>query len=784
MRARMKMVMAGLVVVAGMTGWVQGTVSARAAVGDSMATVLNTAPQGLPINADGYFTEGTNSKSTAANEASISNVTTPGVEDTQAVQISNSASLNSWGSIWSKGAYFDLDKNQYLSAWIYASKGSENDGPADGMAIVLQNGGTNAYSGTGEALGAWGMDNTQTTKDIASTIAAGAIQNSWALEFDTNVNNYDPSSGSTIIGNSSWTPGDAGEFDLGNNSTVQNGGTTAQNVAIAGQHIASGYPGDSSYYVPKTQSTGVIFGKTYYYYELKHDGLLQQGSTSFIADGAWHHVTLEYTAPTDPTATDAAGSMKYTYNDKNPDTGAATPSSARSATVPINFSEFHFSNSDHDVYWGFTGSTGASSENALVDFEQVPGQVRVNAGATLTKITDKSKDTGTTINSGDTVSGGSTVKLEYDFNWADGDKDWTGVNATLNIPDGIKLTSGTYQRDDDSAATKISDLTESSGKLKVAMGDSGMTLLSGTDATDDKQTSGKIVLYGTVDNSGTTTSSDAKVSQIIGTNALTQATTPQFNIQQSTIGVNIDSETSTLNVNKGDDATVKGTIDLADATTKASDISLAATLDGSDADIKNLTIADDGTASRAFSFTVPASELTTAGNHDLSLTASTGGTDSDPATATITVGDLTFGDVDTTMTFPTTFLTGSSQTLNRDSTAFNLDVADSRTANSPWYLYATAQPMTTDSATDTGQYTLDGALIYTDADNNTSTLSSTNPVLIDSGTASGSSDGTVTTTNAANDWQSDTGIRLRVNSGAVVGSYTGEIDWDLVNAPK
>ncbi|MCF7523200.1 hypothetical protein L3X07_07420 [Levilactobacillus brevis] len=37
-----------------------------------------------------------------------------------------------------------------------------------------------------------------------------------------------------------------------------------------------------------------------------------------MADGKWHHLSIDYTAAT----SSKDGVMKYTYNDKNPDTGA------------------------------------------------------------------------------------------------------------------------------------------------------------------------------------------------------------------------------------------------------------------------------------------------------------------------------------------------------------------------------------------------------------------------------------------------------------------------------
>ena len=89
------------------------------------------------------------------------------------------------GAIWSNlegGNYVDITKKQTMSMWMYFGPKKHTDGKdfGDGMAFVLQKSsdGANAIAhdgssiGTGESLGAWGVDDnvdTSTTAGIAAT---------------------------------------------------------------------------------------------------------------------------------------------------------------------------------------------------------------------------------------------------------------------------------------------------------------------------------------------------------------------------------------------------------------------------------------------------------------------------------------------------------------------------------------------------------------------------------------------------------------------------------------
>jgi len=272
------------------------------------------------------------------------------------------------------------------------------------MAFVLQNGSTSVTPdyGTvsaGETLGVWGVD-TAGTNNQPATVSGKAIPNSWALEFDTYLNNTTTFDGT----------GQASSFDADTS-----GGT------LANPHIASNYPGDAGSYTMQKKSNGAIFfPKTRYYATLNHKGVLQGSDFRYLADGNWHHLTIHYNHTTK--------AMTYTFNDKNPDTGVSQ--TGQSATVTLDPTKFK--SSTGKLRWGFTSSTGYYWEPNLVAFEKIPDLVNADATVTMTDVT-KNKP----INAGDTINGNDHVKLAYQLDYKSGSTDWEDIVADLDLPTGL-----------------------------------------------------------------------------------------------------------------------------------------------------------------------------------------------------------------------------------------------------------------------------------------------------------------------------------------------------------
>ncbi|WP_341780135.1 hypothetical protein [Levilactobacillus sp. HBUAS70063] len=781
--------------VAGLGLWSVRPASANSTVFSTGTAALAGAPQGVDLQNGldaNYFTiDKTVDTATGDNSAALVSAHSPAGTGNSAIQISKAGVQNSWGAIWSTDQTFDLSKPETASMWIYASgEGTSNVG--DGMAFVLQNGTTDAYSGSGQSMGVWGV-----ADSLFANVnpASSAIQNSWALEFDTYPNDDIPKRGTYLGSLIGWT---SSSYDFFNSSPSSYdvsgpGDSPSDQSQITDTHIASNYPGATDTYTgtsvygngaelsPLTGNK-IAHKDYFYYYNLQHEGLLDEGATGGngnISDHRWHHITVSYTPPT---TSGGKGSMTYTYNDKNPDTGLPQKSTDY-ATVPIDLSKFNLSADQTKVRWGFTGSTGTYSENNLVIFDQIPGEAQTAASATM-QTKDNAGDYTNTVSDGDSVSGDSDVKLTYTLERTGGDEDWKAVNGDLTIPDDVEVTSGAISYPDadytDSNDNKVdvskivAPTTSGAGQtLSVPLADSGLTLSGTQKAT--------ITLYGKVKDvaSSSDVSEAAQTSYFVGSNATSTAKTPSFTITKKVnpaLSMALDEDDSTLKVNAGStqDAAIIGAAVASDSTIANKDITIHPTINGVEQDAKSL---DDITTGVKYNFNYPISnDLLKAGDNTVSFYATdTAGDKSATVSTMVTAGTVGFGHTSGNLVFEPTTLTGSSsQIVDREET-WSLDVDDSQVKDSTWAVTAKTTGMSTATGT-----ALDGSLIYTDAAGTTTTLNNRDSPVI----ASGTSDGTDTSTNIAADWTTTTGIRLKINSGATAGAYSGTIDWSFVNSVK
>jgi len=802
---RMKKGILGVTValaVAGLGLWSGTTASANFNVWYNGADALTHAPQGVYLGsgtASDYFSIDKNvSNADGTNAANLVDAGSPAGTGNSAIQISKAGNDHSWGSIWSKQQSFDLNKNESASMWIYAS-GENASNIGDGMAFVLQNGGTGVYSGSGQSMGVWGVPDSLYAKQDP---AKSAIPNSWALEFDTYPNKDIPPQETYSVFDPLHLEPIPSTFDFVNKapSTFDvngDGGSPKNQTPITDTHIASNYPADTNTYSgTSVLGNGLAINPltghkidhqgTFYYYNMQHKGFLDEGATGGggnLSDHRWHHITVDYTPPT---TTGGDGSMTYTYNDKDPDTGLPINSNDY-ATVPIKLSEFNLADGQSKVRWGFTGSTGAYTENNLVIFDQLPGEAQTEASATMTT-KDGAGDYTKRVDAGDSVPGSSDVKLTYTLERTGGDEDWKAVNGDLTIPDDIDVTSGAIDYPDasykDSNNNKV-DVSKivaptSAGagqKLMIPLANNGLTLSGTQKAT--------VTLYGKTKDvaSKSDVSEASQTSYFVGSNATSTAKTPSFTITKKVnpaLEMQIDESSSVLKVNAGGtkDANIVGVAVPSDKTMLSSTITIHPTVDGEAKESINLAGSSYFGELYSFQYSVDSSKLT-AGNHVISFYATDAvGDRSASVSTTVTAGTVGFGHTSGDMTFKPTALTGSgTQVVNRDGD-WSLDVDDSLVDQSTWQVTAnTAGMFAKDTAVSTP---LDGSLFYTDSSGKETTLNeSASPII-----ATGESDGTDSSTNIAKNWTDDTGIRLKVNSGAVEGVYQGTIDWSFVNSVK
>ena len=357
----------------------------------------------------------------------------------------NDATTNSVTSVWSNpnaGNYIDVTKKQDLSFWIYLGSGTTSN---DGMAFVLQNDarGNNAISSDrsgvvgGQTLGVWGVNSS--TNKTASSIAASAIQNSWALEFDNSHN------GGTINTDTS-SMGDS--YDAFDTDIVRKLGL---------QHTGWNYPGDPNAYTPTLPSGSGIF-------RLRHNDVedLELTGLNKAANG-WHFVTIDYTPP----ATKGGDAvLNYSFNAKNADGHKNNPSNSpqfgqnpvHKPITNLHTSVFKLGDSDDKLRFGFTSSEGTpklSPGNMWVVFESIPSIVQAQSTAYVVDDTSKSR---IDINKGDTYPSyvededkalpitteahpGDDLKFKYGIKYEGGKQAATDIKSTLNIPDNVTFGS-------------------------------------------------------------------------------------------------------------------------------------------------------------------------------------------------------------------------------------------------------------------------------------------------------------------------------------------------------
>lgn len=378
---------------------------------DDLENALKNAPDGLQIA--NLFQLGT----FRGNQAKIINTNSLNKNKNSILQVTDAP--NQLGAIWGNvdaGNYIDVSKNQTLSMWLYFGKqNSKYDNIGDGMAFVLQNGGTDAIStfhkgqadqryGYGESLGVWGTDFDPDHDISLEEFASTAIPNSFAIEFDT----FSDQAGANYI------DGNGNDFDK----------------YLSGvQHIAMGYPDSIKTYHPQ-QSYPYGNESTKRYFIMNHSNVK---IVKNLTDGKWHHVTIDYEKNKDNT-----GTLSYFFDDKSTD-GRLDPRPQKICRQ-IDISHFKLKSGNTKLRWGFTGSTGKYFENNLISFESVPSFVN---GKVETGLFDETKKTQISGKDGEdkSVSSGDKLTFKYELKYLSGIKPWKNTRADIKIPNYVEVNS-------------------------------------------------------------------------------------------------------------------------------------------------------------------------------------------------------------------------------------------------------------------------------------------------------------------------------------------------------
>ncbi|MGY5256925.1 lectin-like domain-containing protein [Lactiplantibacillus plantarum] len=668
-----------LVALTALMGLWAGTAQIQAADEATLAT----APSGLN-QLDKLFTLPAAFSSGISNSANIGNVTNASSPNTQAVQVINGK--KQVGGFWSNDANrLDLNKDATFKMWVYLGTSTSTSKAGDGMAFVLQNdpNGTAASAQVssssiiGETLGVWGVDTDNKLKD-GEEFAKTAIQNSWALEFDTYTNT------STSYSNA----GKGDSFDDG----------------IKKQHIATGYPGLASQYenqsVRSLDVTGIIWS-TRYYFTQKHTNLVTNMS---LGDSKWHHLVMDWHA--------ATKTMTYTYNDINPD-GSATGSGFTQSEV-LDTSQFN--SSDGLVRWGFMGATGSNSGNNMVVIESAPNLVDVHAAV---KVTDKTKNR--EIKTGGQLKAQHKVQYDYQLTYQGGQIDWDNITAELNLPQHITFDSAKVTYADGSEQT-LTAPTSSDTKVDYTL----------DKAVSASQPTATITLNGTAENvvvnEQTTATTATFKNKVFETT--TEAPDYMITVDQP---LYLKIRNSPYTVANGEDVIIRGIVAAEDSEQLTNgQVTLHPTLNGKE--MPTVQMSDDDEQGY-FYYKVKAEDLHVGDDNEIELWASDRYENVSPvdkAQIIVTAGELGFKKVAKSSTFKTITLDGSAQTTDREDD-WQLVVRDSRGKGSSWQLQASATNFKT-----TGGQNLAGDVIFRDGEQ-TTTLNSAGTV-IDSHTATSDND--------------------------------------------
>ena len=486
---------------------------------------------------------------------------------------------STYGALWGRDDiknYIDLRYPQTISAWLYFGKDQGSDVfNGQGMALVLQNDSRKqaALGAGGQALGVDGYDRstksdikltagltTTTSFDSPQEVANTAVQNSLALEFDTQRNDATSSDspGPTMF--DQYNSGFAWAYtnwDYSLNSydtkdsrvSAPSGfpGNTLLGASTGGfGHISFTFPSNpKSYYNTNIVSSSVNANKFSPFnssYSLFHT----ENTTAYLVDGTdshgkttqWHHLTFKWSPPENNST---IGTATYYFNDKDID-GTLNPvgsgnnfNKSISKSINVDTKIFNLQTNQHTVLWGFTGSNSNKPSkdekrvvaSKLVDFESIPALVEAHA---TSSIFDQNLNKTITENSADkTVLGGDKISLNYQLNYDEGNADWNDIKTHFNLPKHFELIPDTKNN--------IGTITYANGMIEGIPASSlatDKTYISYTlrSPLNSGNSTAKIILNGTVNN---TTGHDLDITKqpakFVGDTNINSTETPNFTIK-------------------------------------------------------------------------------------------------------------------------------------------------------------------------------------------------------------------------------------------------------------
>ncbi|MQS88886.1 hypothetical protein [Companilactobacillus mishanensis] len=710
---------------------------------------LSNAPQGLRI-AD-YFTLG---KFPEGNDNSAKIIEENENERGTSSILQVTDNVHQTGAIWSKpeeGNYIDVNRNQSVSMWMYFGEGSPLN-VGDGMAFVLQNdkrkdGAISFRSdksvGVGETLGVWGYDYIEGRHLDSESIAASAIQNSYAIEFDSYRDRWIDSNTDEENGNS---------FDYDTEDKIK------------GHHIAMNYPSDSNTYSWKN-STFYVGDKwngkwvTKRYFKMNHKAVSNLNKFDYdngkLTDGKWHHVTINwYKADSD-----LNGKIEYKFNDKNID-GTLNSNSKTyfTGSSKVDVSKFNLPKSGDNtgkLRWGFTGSTGKKYENNLIVFESVPSFMMGNVTSSLRDET-QNKD----IGMDKSVYKDDDLTFNYLLEYKSGPQMWEKIKTSIKLPNQVKFQSADIVYSDGKVEEINSSLFDQmNSKLSFTLQrDLGSMLEKATirvHAVANKTAKGVGSAHGRFESKY----------------LILDADTPNFNILENGLNITTNPAVGKTFQSK-EEIQENQKVDV--FVSKNGSYSLPKTMlyykfNGKPYGENNITGLNNGVAESIFinkkDFKLGENIIEIYAVDDYSKISTKA------IKLIYNVGrDLRFGDVSEEVYFQQ-INEGYKDELVRRKKGWKVEVIDNRSTGNPWKLYAAAVALSKDGNT---QQQLDADLIFKHKAGNIDFLESGPMIDFGPSVVPGKK-----STQITDHWSKDDGVLLKLNGRNKKGTYKTQICWSL-----
>lgn len=688
---------------------------AQAAIRNAdLAHAIATAPTGMPL--DQVFTTDISGSSTKL----LDSPTIP-----KSIAQITPEEPNQTGAIWSRETagnqrnQFNLTQKMEMGFWLYF--GNRGEAAGEGMAFVVQNSpqGDHALAASGQSLGVWGHV-TSNEKGLSQQIAQTAIQNSWALEFDTHVN------------------GDihelAGYFD----------GATATRKT---PHIAYASPADPSYYLWTPELVNGSWDKNYVLRHY-HANPLRHG-----ADGSWHHLTMFW----DP----SSGYLTYFYDDRDPATNAEREI-FDSDTFQVKPEDVATGNDRSKAYWGITGATGPDNQaNNLVMIDHASSLGKVTANVHLDDETTKQSVTAeTTVAAGDEL----TYRYEFDYQPTDSEQELQPLTMTMPVPEGLDVTGGQISYSDQKTE-KIAKPQENEIQVKWSQGLSKQRHHATVKVTGKALPAKQPVTR------------PAAVAQFYGGNYQTTLTAPAYKVAGGLYLKLTNLGDDVYLVKRYETATVKVRLQNGDLPLDVATVAqypLQLSLNGQSHALSDFAGGlVTGDAPGTYQLQIPAS-LLQEGENSLRLRAAGHQLSSNEIAISLvrSPGTLSFEHVPQVASFETHPLDGRRQLLKRRDD-WQLGIRDERGPEKSWRL----QVKMTDGFTTAKGQPLRGRPLLMTANghqplNNNVTTVAEKP--------SRTQDEVVWVDRT---WAANTGILLEVAADAVAGDYSGSLQWLLEDVP-